>query len=240
MLKRILPAVLLGALVVAALSGVAWWPSLEVATAAGRNAANEARHKLVQGGFSPGLPVYVRIFKQDSELELWMHRDGRWHLFNTFAICAWSGTLGPKLKEGDRQSPEGFYQVEKASLNPGSRYHLSFNLGFPNAYDRSHGRTGSFLMVHGNCVSIGCYAMTDPVIEVIYGLVEEALKGGQSAVPVHIFPFRMNHRNMIRHGQSEWIEFWHELKFAFDAFEIDRKVPTVSVSPRRYVINAAG
>ena len=81
--------------------------------------------------------------------------------FATYPICLWSGRLGPKLREGDRQAPEGFYTVSAEQLNPNSRWHRSFSLGFPNAFDQAHGRTGSFIMVHGGCPSIGCYAMTD-------------------------------------------------------------------------------
>ena len=189
---------------------------------------------------NPGLPVYVRIFKQESELELWMNKDGKWAKFRTFKICRWSGRLGPKLKEGDRQSPEGFYEVGLTSLNPNSSYHLSFNLGFPNAYDRSHGRTGSYLMVHGECASIGCYAMTNPGIEVIYRLVEAALRNGQDRVPVHIFPFRMSEDKLKSHAGSAWAEFWHSLKPAYDYFETNRKVPAISVRNKSYVVNAAG
>ncbi len=142
----------------------------------------------------PGDPIFIRIFKQESELELWSfdRKKSRWALAKTYPICRWSGTLGPKLKEGDGQSPEGFYEGSLGSLNRNSSYHLSFNLGFPNAYDRNLGRTGSYLMVHGSCVSIGCYAMTDAGIEEIYGAVEASLRSpsGQTRVPVHIFPFR--------------------------------------------------
>lgn len=146
----------------------------------------------------------------------------------------WSGTLGPKLREGDGQSPEGFYKVTRAALNPNSSYHLSFNLGFPNAYDRAHGRTGSFLMVHGDCVSIGCYAMRDKGIEDIYGLVEAALKGGQKAVSVHVFPFRMTKENMIRRAGSRWITYWENLKKGWDIFETTRQPPDAKACGKKY------
>ena len=240
MLKRLLTTLLLGIVAFTPVAAVAWWVSLEPDYVAGHRAAVKAQEKLDRGTFRSGLPVYVRIFKLESILELWMQRDGEWQLFHSFPICRWSGRLGPKLKEGDWQSPEGFYSVGKSSLNPNSSYHLSFNLGVPNAYDRSHGRTGSFLMVHGNCVSIGCYAMTDPGIDIIYGLTKAALDGGQRRVPVHIFPFWMSEENMASHAQSKWIGFWRELKVGFDIFENDRKVPKVSVSPQRYVIRAPG
>ena len=200
-------------------------------------ALTDAEGALAQAGLAKGLPAYIRIFKEGSELEFWMQDQGSWRLFDSFPICAWSGALGPKLREGDRQSPEGFYRVTRDSLNPNSSYHLSFNLGFPNAYDRAHGRTGSFLMVHGNCVSIGCYAMTDPGIEVIYRLVEAALAGGQDAVPVHIFPFRMTDQKMAQMAASPWAGFWQELKPAFDYFEETRRVPRVGVAGKSYSVS---
>ena len=181
-----------------------------------------------------GQPVFLRIFKEEGELEVWLRGAQSYALFETYPICAWSGALGPKLKEGDGQSPEGFYFVPASALNPASRFHLSFNLGFPNAYDRAHGRTGSFLMVHGDCVSIGCYAMTDAKIEEIYGLVEAALREGQPFVRVHAFPFRMTARNMARHAASSWIEFWTNLKEGYDSFERTGRPPDVTVRDLRY------
>jgi murein L,D-transpeptidase YafK len=117
--------------------------------------------RLAAKGVSLGVPIYLRIFKLDSELELWVEKDGHFVRFATYPICLWSGRLGPKLKEGDKQAPEGFYTVASEQLNPNSRMYRSFSLGFPNAYDRAHGRTGSFLMVHGGCASVGCYAVTE-------------------------------------------------------------------------------
>ena len=145
-------------------------------------------NRLAAKGLKYGQPVFIRIIKQSSELELWMgadrpvvqsagpHAAPAWTLLHTYPICKWSGALGPKIREGDRQAPEGFYAISQTSLNPFSRNHLAFDLGFPNAYDRAHGRTGTFLMVHGNCRSIGCYAMTNDGIDEIYRLVEEALQ----------------------------------------------------------------
>jgi len=159
-------------------------------------------------------------------------------LLRTFPICAFSAELGPKLREGDRQSPEGFYRVRLGSLNPNSSYHLSFNLGYPNRYDRAHGRTGNYLMVHGNCVSIGCYAMTDAGIDEIYAMVETALNAGQDAVSVHIFPFRMSTANMVRHADNEWAEEWGMLKIGYDLFETTKKVPDVRVEGLDYAFTS--
>jgi len=164
-----------------------------------------------------------------------MEKDSRFHLFRTYPICTFSGELGPKIQEGDDQSPEGFYFVTPIQLNPLSQFHLSFNLGFPNRYDRAHGRTGSFLMVHGNCVSIGCYAMTDPAIEEIYSLADAAFRNGQAFFRVHIFPFRMSEEKMAFYGTSQWLDYWENLKEGYDFFERTHKVPDVRVLNRRYI-----
>lgn len=195
-------------------------------------------------GLRLGAPVFVRIFKETSALELWVLGDDRYRLFRRYDICRWSGDLGPKLAEGDGQSPEGFYSVTPGLMNPNSRYHLSFNLGYPNAYDRYHGRTGSYLMVHGDCVSIGCFAMAKrflPVgrdrnapIEELWTVMDAAFRDGQPAVPVHIFPFRMTEENMTRHASSRWEDFWGNLKEGFDYFERRGMPPEVTVRQGRY------
>lgn len=194
---------------------------------------------LSERGLAPGVPIFIRIFKASHELELWVEDGDTFALLKTYPICSYSGDLGPKLKEGDRQSPEGFYSVSADQLNPNSSYHLSFNLGFPNRYDQSHGRTGSYLMVHGKCGSIGCYAMTDEGIEEIYLLAEAALENGQSAFDVHIFPFRMSAEEMANRAQSPWIDFWRNLKQGHDLFETTGRVPDVEAIDRRYVFESS-
>ncbi|MGH6736783.1 MAG: L,D-transpeptidase family protein [Methyloceanibacter sp.] len=191
--------------------------------------------RLAAAGVAPGVPVHIRIYKLESELELWVENDGRYELFATYPICLWSGRLGPKLREGDRQAPEGFYTVDKDALNPNSRMHLSFNLGFPNVYDRVHGRTGSFLMVHGGCASIGCYAVTDRIVDEIWLFVTKALDNGQTRIPVHAFPFRMTERALWLRRGDKWAGFWTNLKQGHDLFEKRRVPPNVSVCGRRYV-----
>ena len=186
-----------------------------------------------------GDPVFIRIFKEESLLEVWIRSGTEYQHLKDYFICAYSGYLGPKLQEGDRQAPEGFYRVKKHQLNPNSKFHLSFNLGFPNAYDQAHERTGSFLMVHGNCVSDGCYAMTDEKIEEIYTLVESALQKGQEYVQVHAFPFRMTDINMALYGNSEWYDFWMNLKEGYEYFELEKLPPHVKVENRRYMIYEA-
>ncbi len=186
-----------------------------------------------------GDPVLLRIFKQEAILEVWMRSDEAYKHVKDYAICAYSGGLGPKLAEGDGQSPEGFYAIRKKQLNPNSKFHLAFNLGYPNKYDRAHERTGSSLMVHGNCISIGCYAMTDEKIEEIYALVESALHQGQKKVWVHIFPFRMTESNMAQYADNEWYDFWENLKEGYDYFEAEALPPQIKVENKRYIIYEA-
>jgi murein L,D-transpeptidase YafK len=191
--------------------------------------------RLAAHGAKLGVPVYIRIFKLESELELWIEKDGRFVRLATYPICLWSGRLGPKLKEGDLQAPEGFYTVDADQLNPNSVMHRSFSLGFPNLYDRAHGRTGSFLMVHGGCASVGCYAVTHPVVDEIWRLVTAALDKGQPRFAVHAFPFRMTERNMRLRRGYRWERFWADLKKGYDLFEQSHVPPLVSVCKGRYV-----
>jgi murein L,D-transpeptidase YafK len=130
-------------------------------------------------------PILIRTFKKEAELEIWkLSRSGRYVLLKTFPICRWSGQLGPKTRTGDRQTPEGFYTVGPRQMNPNSAYYLSFDIGYPNAYDRAHGGTGSHLMVHGTCSSMGCFAMTDRQVAEIYALAREAFAGGTGCIPL--------------------------------------------------------
>jgi murein L,D-transpeptidase YafK len=191
---------------------------------------------LVAAGFSLGTPAHVRIYKREHLLELWMRADnGRYSLFRAYEICRYSGGLGPKLAEGDKQAPEGFYRVAEAQLNPHSRHHLAFNIGYPNAFDTELGRTGSFLMVHGGCTSIGCYAMTDAQIDEIYAVLEAAMGKGQREVDVSIFPFRMTETALQAQAGDEWSTFWRNLKQGADLFERDGVPPRVAACDGRYV-----
>ena len=189
-----------------------------------------------------GDPVFLRIFKEESVLELWLKPKGgdRYILFQTYPICAWSGGLGPKTRQGDRQAPEGFYAVGLKHLNPFSNYHLSFNLGYPNTYDRAQSYTGSLLMVHGNCLSDGCYAMTDAGIEEIYTLVKAALDNGQPFFRVHCFPFRLTPKNLEKHKKNQWHDFWTMLEPVHAYFETHHIPPDVIVENGRYKISGAG
>jgi murein L,D-transpeptidase YafK len=181
-----------------------------------------------------GQPAFIRIFKETCEFELWLQdADNQWKLFRNYPIATFSGSLGPKTREGDLQAPEGFYTVTHKQLNPASSYHLSFNIGYPNAYDLAHQRTGSLIMVHGRMVSIGCFAMTDPLIEEIYLVVEAALKNGDT-VPVHIFPFRITAERMQKAPGSPHHDFWQNLRPAFDIFEKDHRVPQITIENALY------
>ena len=184
-------------------------------------------------------PILVRLFKQEAELEVWKQdRSGRFALLKTYPICRWSGDLGPKVREGDRQAPEGFYNISPAQMNPQSAYYLSFNTGYPNAYDRSLGHTGSELMVHGDCSSRGCYAMTDEQIAEIYSLGRESFFGGQRAFQFQAYPFRMTPVNMAKHRNNPNMPFWKMIKEGYDQFEVTRQEPKVDFCEKKYVFDA--
>jgi murein L,D-transpeptidase YafK len=196
------------------------------------------RSQMASLDMDPRSPMLIRIFKQESVLEVWKEdRSGRYKLLRSYPICRYSGALGPKVAEGDHQAPEGFYDVTPDQLNPFSHEYLAFNVGFPNAYDRSLGRTGSFLMVHGGCRSVGCYAMTDEQMEEIYGLVYQAFQNGQASVPLEAFPFRMTSENVMQHASDVNAPFWSMLKTGNDHFMRAGRPPRVDVCGQRYVFN---
>ena len=183
-----------------------------------------------------GSPAFIRVFKEEKTLEAWVedNKTGRYALFKSYPICNFSGTIGPKLREGDLQAPEGFYLVTANQMNPWSAHHLSFNLGYPNKYDAAQGRTGSNLMIHGGCKSEGCYAMTDEAMEDIYLLTEGSIANGYP-VPVHIFPFRMTSDNMVLNQKYIWADYWKNLKEGYDAFEITQIPPKAGHLGNKYV-----
>jgi murein L,D-transpeptidase YafK len=196
--------------------------------------------RLAAKGLKRGDPVFIRIFKSDLELELWLKKDGRFVHFATYPICFWSGRLGPRRREGDRQAPEGFYTVGRGQLNPRSRWHRSFNLGYPNLFDRAHGRTGAYLMVHGGCSSIGCYAMTNPVVDEIWNLITAALNKGQKRFAVHAFPFRLTAARLAAYRNHPSAAFWQTLKPGYDLFEASRLPPRINVCRKRYTVRPGG
>lgn len=198
--------------------------------------SSETVNRLNALGSSPGQAMLIRIFKEESQLEVWRRvADGSFVLFTTYPVCRWSGVLGPKLQEGDRQAPEGFYAVSPGMLNPKSALYLSFNTGFPNKYDRALGRTGTNLMVHGGCSSAGCYAMTDDQIKEIYAMARESFAGGNQNFQLQMFPFRMSAENMGRFADNPNVEFWTNIKEGYDLFEATRRTPAWDVCEFRYV-----
>ena len=183
-------------------------------------------------------PILVRVFKEESVVEIWKQtRTGKYDLISTYNICKWSGKLGPKYMEGDRQAPEGFYTIRPSQMNPNSNYYLAFNIGFPNAYDQVNGRTGQHLMVHGACSSSGCYSMSDENIAQIYAFGRDSFKGGQREFQLEAFPFRMTAENMARYRNDPNYKFWTMLKEGYDIFEVTKRPPKVDVCEKRYVFN---
>ena len=183
-------------------------------------------------------PIILRIFKEEAELEVWKQdTTGHFELLKTYPICRWSGDLGPKLHEGDRQAPEGFYTITPELMNPNSNYYAAINTGFPNGFDKANNHNGSFLMIHGDCSSRGCYAMTDEQIGEIFALARDALLGRPS-FQVQAYPFRLTPANLARHRTNPNLDFWKMLKIGNDHFETTHLEPKVNVCNRRYVFDA--
>ncbi|MDP3693607.1 murein L,D-transpeptidase family protein [Bradyrhizobium sp.] len=184
-------------------------------------------------------PIVLRVFKEEAELEVWKQDTaGRFQLLKTYPICRWSGDLGPKLQEGDRQAPEGFYRVTPDLMNPNSSFYLAINLGYPNRFDKANDRDGSFLMIHGDCWSSGCYAMTDEQISEIYSLARDSFRSGRPSFQVQAYPFRLTPANLARHRNNPNMAFWKMLKIGNDHFETTQLEPKVDVCDRRYVFDA--
>jgi murein L,D-transpeptidase YafK len=197
--------------------------------------------KLAKMNLSMSSPIMIRVFKEEEVMEVWKaNSQDRYQLVATYPICAWSGMLGPKKKEGDRQAPEGFYNITPGQMNPNSQYYLSFDIGYPNKYDRAYGRSGRNIMVHGACASAGCYSMSDAAVLQIYAFARDAFRGGQKSFQVQAFPFRMTADNMAKHRFSENYEFWKNIKTGYDYFEITHRPPEVDVCARKYVFNQVG
>lgn len=184
-----------------------------------------------------GSDVYIRIFKEDHSLEMYLKQGEKYYLANVYNICTYNGGLGPKKYSGDNKSPEGFYRANLNSLQPNSSYYKAINIGFPNAFDRSHGYTGKYLMIHGGCQSIGCYAMTNDYIKEIYQFVQASFKNGQRTINIDIFPFRMTDENLNSHKNSPHYAFWKQLQPGYKYFEAYRKPPEVDVVKGEYVVN---
>jgi len=191
-------------------------------------------------GSSKSAPVLIRSYKKEAEFEIWkMKADGHYAYLKSFPLCRWSGQLGPKVREGDRQVPEGFYAITPARMNPQSAYYLSFDVGYPNAYDHAKGHTGGAIMVHGACSSAGCFSMTDAQIAEIYAIAREAFSGGQRVIQMQSYPFRMTAENLAKYRLDPNISFWKQLKEGSDNFDVTKQDVAVGVCDRRYVFNAA-
>lgn len=186
-----------------------------------------------------GTPVYIQIFKEERTLELYGKIGNEYRLLDSYRICNFSGGLGPKRTQGDFKSPEGFYSVRLNQLKPDSRFYRAINIGFPNQYDREQGYSGNYLMIHGDCVSVGCYAMTNAYMDEIFTYVNAALRNGQPQIDVAIYPFRMTDSNLKRHRNSVFASFWRELQPGYAWFVQHRQPPTISVSAGKYVMNSS-
>ncbi len=229
-------AVLAGAL---ALAGCFGEDGYQLPTKAMKELSPQMVALLEQKQMPKDSPILVRIFKEESELEVWKQdTTGHFQILKVYPICRWSGDLGPKVHEGDRQAPEGFYTITPELMNPNSNYYLAINTGFPNAFDKANDRHGAFLMIHGDCSSRGCYAMTDEQIGEIYSLARESFLGGQQSFQIQAYPFRMTPANMARHRTNPNMAFWKMIKQGNDHFEATRLEPKVDVCDRRYVFDA--
>lgn len=230
---RLLGAHLLLSALAFALNSCSKTDSLEVRlTEVKKRRAADLKDALKARNIHSPFQAYLRVFKESLELEVWLQSSDQkaFSLWKTYPILGMSGSLGPKQQEGDRQAPEGFYSTRLDALNPKSKYHLSFNIGYPNAYDLSQGRTGDLIMVHGSDASEGCFAMGDPAIEEIYLLVEQALLEGQKEIPIHTYPFRMENTSFQKYSDSIWLPFWKELRPSYEHFEKRKTIPQAPAS----------
>lgn len=211
----------------------------EVNSRASKPIPSETLALMEKKGTSKNAPMLIRAYKKEAELEIWKQKpDGEYAFLKKYPMCRWSGQLGPKTREGDRQVPEGFYAITPGQMNPNSSYYLSFNVGYPNAYDRAFGRDGGSIMVHGACSSAGCFSMTDEQIAEIYAIARESFAGGQRAIQMQSMPFRMTAENLAKHRADPNMAFWRNLKEGADYFEVAKTEPSVGVCGRRYVFNA--
>jgi murein L,D-transpeptidase YafK len=197
----------------------------------------------------PAAEVFVRVFKRERELELWVRpaTSTRFELLRTYPICALAGVLGPKRVQGDGQVPEGFYFIDL--FNPVSSYHLSLRIDYPNRRDRLAAARprplGGDIFIHGGCKSDGCLAITDEAIGELYWIAVTARGEGQDKIPVHIFPTRLDDEKSLRklerayHGDRAVLEFWQTLRPGYEFFEKTHQMPVVTVDPRgRYRIDS--
>jgi murein L,D-transpeptidase YafK len=237
-LRVLLTSVVLAAAALA-LAGCYADDGYQLPTRAMKELSPEMLALLQQKNMPKDSPILIRIFKEESELEVWKQdTTGQYQLLKVYPICRWSGELGPKKTEGDRQAPEGFYAITPGLMNPNSNYYLAINIGFPNAYDKANGYSGAFLMIHGDCSSRGCYAMTDEQIGEIYSLARDSFLGGEKSFQIQAYPFRLTPANLARHRTNPNMPFWMMLKEGNDHFEVTHLEPKVDVCDRHYVFDA--
>ena len=195
----------------------------------------------------PPQALYIRSFKYDRQLEVWVKGDSKepYKLFKTYKVCMQSGTMGPKRMQGDYQVPEGFYQINE--FNPNSNYHLSLGLNYPNASDKilsDPEKPGNSIYIHGNCVSTGCIAISDIPIEELYIIASSVKANGQEFIPVHVFPVRYNVKksmeflsNTIK-DNAYLLQFNKNIREVFDYFEANKQLPVIMVNKKgEYVLN---
>lgn len=193
------------------------------------------RQKIAKLGIDKYAPVLIRIFKKENKLEIWkLSRAANYIKVASYNICAWSGKLGPKFMEYDRQAPEGFYSLTTNHMNAYSHYYLAFDIGFPNEVDKANGRSGHHLMIHGACSSSGCYAMSDKSMAQIYALVRDGFLGGQSKVQIQALPFALNAANMALYAHDKNFTFWQNLKIGYDIFNITHQPVDYSAQKGAY------
>src|SRR5258708_5382559 len=244
--QRMIRATVLRALVLTAALAAALTPvtclgesSTRLPTKATKELPPELLSLLRQKKMPKHSPILVRLFKEEAELEVWKQdTTGRFQILKIYPICRWSGDLGPKLEEGDRQAPEGFYAVTPELMNPNSNFYLVINIGYPNSFYKASNRDGSLLMIHGDCLSSGCYAMTDAEISAIYSLARDSFLGVRPSLQVQAYPFRLTPANLARHRNSPNLDFWKMLKIGNDHFETTHLEPKVDVCNRLYVFDA--
>ena len=185
-------------------------------------------------GLKLGSPVFLRVYKQSSKMEVWVAQGPRYALFKTYRICRWSGGLGPKMFEGDRQSPEGLYHITAEDLIVNPRWHRAMNINYPNRFDVVNGRGGSGILIHGKCGSVGCFAIQDNNVEEVYDAVRAALQNGQVSIPVLALPFSFATYAPAVEDTLRLNEFWSDLRRADILFNRDRVPPTAWVCDGRY------
>ncbi|TCC87140.1 L,D-transpeptidase family protein [Pedobacter hiemivivus] len=196
--------------------------------------------ELTQAGIKGAFKLYLAAYKSEGKLELWLQsgKEKTYKLFKTYNFCAHSGMLGPKIKEGDLQTPEGFYSINV--FNPESKFHLSLGVDYPNEIDTQRSgqeKPGGDIYIHGNCVTVGCIPLTDEKIKEVYVLAVEAKNAGQLQIPVHVFPFKMTQQNLNKYLVQFPAQkaFWKNLQPGYAYFERHNVPPNILMQKDKYL-----